>query len=66
MGDDDAVSRPPRSGIVNQACGMVAEQVRCATDEAIVLMQARAVETDQSLEQIAMSVVLRKLRFDTT
>jgi len=48
---------------MHQASGMVSVQASCTCAEAIVLMNKRAVDTRQTLEQIASSVLDRTMRF---
>jgi hypothetical protein len=43
---------------------MVSVQARCTTDEALVLLNERAADTRQSLKEIALAVIERKMRFD--
>ena len=50
--------------IVHQASGMIAEQLGCAADDALVVMRARAFVTDSSLDAIAAEVVHSRLRLD--
>ena len=48
---------------VTQASGMVSAQASCTCAEAIVMMNARAVETHHTLDEIAVSVLDRTMRF---
>jgi hypothetical protein len=52
-----------RSPRVAQASRMVAVQAGCTVAEAVVLMETRAVSTHTTLEQIAIAVVDREIRF---
>jgi len=49
---------------VAQASGMVSVQASCTCAEAVILMEARAVETHHTLSEVAASVVDRSVRFD--
>ena len=48
---------------VLQASGMVAVQADCSVSHAVVRMVTRAQETNTTLEQIAVAVVDREIRF---
>jgi AmiR/NasT family two-component response regulator len=48
---------------VNAATGMVSVQASCTCAEAIVLMNQRAIETQHKLDEIALSVLDREIRF---
>ena len=48
---------------VTQASGMISGQASCSCAEAIVLMNTRAVETHHTLDEIAVSVLDRTMRF---
>jgi AmiR/NasT family two-component response regulator len=48
--------------IVAWAAGTVVAQVNCTLDEAVALMEQRAVETQRSLDEIAVDVVERRIR----
>lgn len=50
--------------VVHQASGMIAEQLGCAVDDALVVLRARAFATDSSLDAIAAGVVHGRLRLD--
>lgn len=50
--------------VVHQASGMIAEQLGCAADDALVVLRARAFVTDRSLDAIAAEVVHSRLRLD--
>lgn len=50
--------------VVHQASGMVAEQLGCVADDALVVLRARAFTTDRSLDAIAAEVVHSGLRLD--
>jgi hypothetical protein len=52
------------SAEVGQAQGMVAAQVDCSLDEALVLMNARARTSHLSLEEVAAEVRDHLIRFD--
>ena len=47
------------------AAGTVVAQVNCTFDEAVVLMEQRATEACRTLDDIAVDVVERRIRFDT-
>ena len=49
---------------VAQASGMVSVQAHCTPDEAVVLMIERAAETRQTVREVAIAIVERKMRFD--
>ena len=49
---------------VAQAQGMVAAQVDCMLDEALVLMNARSRTSHLSLEEVAAEVLDHLIRFD--
>jgi hypothetical protein len=49
---------------VNQAAEMVSEQANCSLPEALLLMEARAEETGNRIEDIAREVVEREISFD--
>jgi hypothetical protein len=51
------------STLVSWSAGIVAAQANCTLDDAITLMQERGVRTDRTLEEIADSVMLRKISF---
>jgi hypothetical protein len=51
---------------VNQAIGMVAEQIRGTIPEAMALIEERAAASGQTLDQIADAVIDRSIRFDPT
>ena len=50
--------------IVHQASGMVAEQLGCRADDALIVLRARAFTTDEPLAAIAAEVVHSGLRLD--
>ena len=54
------------SDCVNQAIGMIAEQIGGSIPEAIALIEERATATGRALEQIADAVINRSIRFDPT
>ena len=54
---------PFRDARVHQASGMVSVQARCTPNEALVLMEARALETDLSLAEIAAGIFDRSVTF---
>ena len=56
-------SRTEYSLQVHQASGMVATQAACSFDDAIVLMNDRAATEGQTLDQIALAVLDRSIRF---
>jgi hypothetical protein len=49
---------------VNQAIGMVREQIRGTIPEAVALIEERAAASGQTLDQIADAVIDRSIRFD--
>jgi hypothetical protein len=51
--------------IVAWAAGTVVAQVNCTLDQAFALMEQRATETSRTLDNIAVDVVERRIRFDT-
>ncbi len=51
------------SDCVNAASGMVSVQASCSCAEAIVLMDQRAVDTQHTLDEVALSVLDREIRF---
>ena len=61
MSSDAAFSR---SGQVRSAQGMVAAQVGCTLEEALRLIAARADATDLTLDEVAVAVIERRIRFD--
>ncbi|GAB1511872.1 GAF and ANTAR domain-containing protein [Actinophytocola sp. KF-1] len=50
--------------VVHQASGMVAEQLGCRADDALIVLRARAFTTDEPLAAIAAEVVHSGLRLD--
>jgi len=48
---------------VAQASGMVSVQAECTLEEALVLMETRAVSTHATLEEIAAAIVRREISF---
>ena len=50
--------------IVHQASGMVAEQLGCRADDALIVLRARAFTTDEPLAAVAAEVVHSGLRLD--
>jgi len=52
----------PRS-VVHLATGMIADQLRLSTDDALTLLRAHAYATDEPLTDIAQYVVSRRLHF---
>jgi AmiR/NasT family two-component response regulator len=49
---------------MSEASGMVSVQAHCTFTEATALMQARALEDGQTLEEVVIAVVDRSIRFD--
>jgi AmiR/NasT family two-component response regulator len=49
--------------IVAWAAGTVVAQVNCTLDQAVELMEQRAVETRRTLDDIAVDVVERRILF---
>jgi GAF domain/ANTAR domain len=60
---DDLSSRSTYQLQVHQATGMVQVQAGVTTEEAFLLLRARAFSADRPLEAIATEVVERRLRF---
>ena len=52
-----------RSNRVALAAGMVSAQAECTIDEALLRMQERASRRYQTLEEVAVDVVARRVRF---
>lgn len=50
--------------VVHQASGMIAEQLGCVVDDALVVLRARAFAKDRPLDAIAAEVVHSGLRLD--
>jgi AmiR/NasT family two-component response regulator len=61
---DDGASDDYLSAVVHQATGMVAVQAGCDVTEALNRMRIRAEATDQTLENTALDVIDRVIRFD--
>jgi AmiR/NasT family two-component response regulator len=61
MGNDGT---PYGSARVHQASGMVSVQAACTPDEALALMEARAVQIDRTLAEIALGVIDHSITFD--
>jgi len=55
---------PLENARVLQASGLVSVQAACTVDEAVVLMQARAEQTNCTLGEIAAGVINHSIRFD--
>ena len=53
-----------RSARVLQATGMISVQAGCDVDEALTLLQERALATGQTLEHTALDVIDGIIRFD--
>ena len=51
--------------VVHQATGMVSVQLDVTVEEALFLLEARAVIDNRSLVDLAKDVVERRIRFDT-
>jgi AmiR/NasT family two-component response regulator len=49
---------------IHQATGMVAAQVGCDIDEALARLRIRATATGRTLEDMALDVLDREVRFD--
>jgi hypothetical protein len=62
--DIDEISGSDRVAVIAQAMGMISVQVHCSVDDALLLMQARAQSSGWDLEQVAIVVVERRIRFD--
>jgi AmiR/NasT family two-component response regulator len=60
---DDLSSRSTYQLQVHQATGMVQVQAGVTTEEAFLMLRARAFSDDRPLEAIATEVVERRLRF---
>ena len=56
-------SELPHSNRVSQASGMVAVQADCTCDQAVVLMTERATVTHKTVDEIALGVLGREIRF---
>ena len=52
------------SNDVHQATGMIAAQLQCDVDEAFARLRIRAAATNQTLQETALDVVGRVIRFD--
>jgi hypothetical protein len=52
-----------RSRFVIQAAGMVSVQAACSLDEAVELMDNRAIVDGMSRENMAAAVIRREIRF---
>jgi hypothetical protein len=65
MADTTADFRTAFHPQVNQATGMVQVQLGVPTDEAFVLLRARAFATGRTLVELAADVVNRRIRFST-
>jgi len=63
MDNDNPVSKAPYCAVVYQASGMVSVQATCTVNEALGMMQERALVHGQSLERVARAVLSRELRF---
>lgn len=50
--------------VVHQASGVIAEQLGCAVDDALVVLRARSFAEDRPLDAIAAEVVHSRLRLD--
>jgi hypothetical protein len=50
--------------VVHQASGVIAEQLGCAADDALVVLRARAFANDRPLDAIAAEIVHSGLRLD--
>jgi hypothetical protein len=63
--ETDAAGYPSYHLQVHQATGMVQVQMGVSPEEALLLLRARAFALGLALEDIAMAVVTRQLRFTT-
>ncbi len=68
VSDDDAFADDPGTGTtyqlqVHQATGMVQVQLGVTTEEAFLMLRARAFSLDRPLASVASDVVQRRLRF---
>jgi AmiR/NasT family two-component response regulator len=52
-----------RSNRIGRAVGIVSAQTNCTVDEALLYMQERARRASRTLEEIAIAVVDRRVRF---
>jgi AmiR/NasT family two-component response regulator len=52
-----------QSAQVSQAQGMVSVQAECSMPEALTMLRERAMLMGQTLDQIAVAVVERRIRF---
>jgi len=50
--------------VISWAIGTVVAQTGCAPTEALAQMEARAVETSSTLDELAVDIVERRVRFD--
>jgi transcriptional regulator with GAF, ATPase, and Fis domain len=67
--DEDRLAWPldetaQRQAVVHQATGMIASELGCSTQEALIRLRARAYADDQPLTATARRVINRELRFD--
>ena len=53
-----------REARLEQAVGVVSAQVRCSSDDARVLIGARAVEHGSTINQLVEEIMDRVIRFD--
>jgi len=60
----DGSSDQPRSVAVHQATGMVAAQADCDVSEAFNRLKIRAAALDQTLDETALDVLDRVIRFN--
>lgn len=48
---------------VNQAAGMISVQAGCTTDEALRILRERALVTGETVDDLAVATVERRIRF---
>ena len=53
-----------QSAVISWAVGTVVAQTGCTPGQALTLMQAHATETSRTLDEIAVDVAERRIRFD--
>jgi hypothetical protein len=63
--DDDASSRSTYQLQVHQATGMVQVQLGARTEEALLMLRARAFASGRTVAEVAIDVVARRIRFSS-
>lgn len=61
---EGSLETPRSSAVVHQAQGMVSAQAECTLERALELMTDTAEAADVTVEQLAVDIVERKVRFD--